>query len=164
MKRGLLSVWRKLTWPWRRFPKTVGGATGLFALLCLVIAGSNAYILLTTSGEAIPVAEPVELITANVQGSFSVSQNGMLAYFSAGAGLHSTLTWFDRGGKSAGKVAQGDVGDRRVEHLHEGGHDHDQRDNPGIDRLEARRGIWDGNRTHDFPPFVVGAVAGLGAV
>ena len=39
MKQGLLSVWRALTWPWRRFPKTVGGFTGLFAVLCLVIAG-----------------------------------------------------------------------------------------------------------------------------
>jgi SanA protein len=52
MKHGLLSTWRALTWHWRRFPKTVGGATGLFALLCLVVVGSNAYILLSTSGEA----------------------------------------------------------------------------------------------------------------
>ena len=34
---------------------------------------------LQTSGDPLPVAEPVELITANVQGSFSASQNGMLA-------------------------------------------------------------------------------------
>ena len=52
MKRGLHNVWRTITWPWRRYPKTVGGVTGLFALLCLVVVGSNAYILLSTSGEA----------------------------------------------------------------------------------------------------------------
>jgi SanA protein len=75
MKRGLLSVWRALTWPWRRFPRTVGGATGLFAVLCLAVVGSNAYILLTTSGEAtsdiadVPPAEvaivPGALVNAN---------------------------------------------------------------------------------------------------
>ena len=52
MKQGLLSIWRALTWPWRRFPKTVGGPTGLVALLGLIVVGSNAYILLTTDGEA----------------------------------------------------------------------------------------------------------------
>ena len=52
MKQWLLSAWRMLTWTWRRFPKTVGGLTGLVALLCLVVVGSNAYILLTTDGEA----------------------------------------------------------------------------------------------------------------
>src|SRR6202012_4882101 len=52
MKQGLLSVWRTLTWPWRRFPKTVGGVTGRVAVLCLVVVASNAYILLTTDGEA----------------------------------------------------------------------------------------------------------------
>ena len=47
MKQGLLSVWRAVTWPWRRFPKTVFGLTGLVAVLCLIVVGSNAYILLT---------------------------------------------------------------------------------------------------------------------
>ena len=56
------------------------------------------------SGEPFPIAEPVDFITGNVQGSFSVSQNGTLAYYSAGAGLNSRLTWFDRGGKALGNV------------------------------------------------------------
>ena len=33
-----------------------------------------------------------------------------------------------------GDVAQGDVGDRGVQHLHEGGNDHSDGDEPGIDR------------------------------
>ncbi|MFT3865339.1 MAG: ElyC/SanA/YdcF family protein [Solirubrobacterales bacterium] len=52
MKQGLLRARRALTWPWRRFPKMAFGFTGLCAALCLLVLGSNAYILLTTSGEA----------------------------------------------------------------------------------------------------------------
>jgi SanA protein len=83
MKQGLLSVWRTLTWPWRRFPKTLGGLTGLFAVLCLAVVGSNAYILLTTSGEAtadvadVPPAEVAIVPGAMVNANGHMS--GMLA-------------------------------------------------------------------------------------
>jgi len=56
------------------------------------------------SGEPFPVAEPVDLITGNVQGSFSVSQNGTVAYYSGGAGLNSQITWFDRSGNPVGNI------------------------------------------------------------
>jgi Tol biopolymer transport system component len=59
---------------------------------------------LQLKGEPFPVAEPVEFITGNVQGSFSVSQNGTVAYYSGGAGTNSLLTWFDRTGKASGTI------------------------------------------------------------
>ena len=77
------NVFRKLTWPWRRFPKTVGAVTGLFALLCLVIVGSNAYILLKEDGKAtstvgeVPAAEVAIVPGAQVMASGRMS--GMLA-------------------------------------------------------------------------------------
>ena len=50
---------------------------------------------LALGGEPFPVAEPVDFITGNVQGSFSVSQDGTLVYHTGGGGLNSLLTWFD---------------------------------------------------------------------
>ncbi len=62
---------------------------------------------LDTSGEALPVAEPVDLITGNVQGSFTVSSAGAVAYYSGGGtGMNSQLTWFDRGGKKLETVGE----------------------------------------------------------
>ncbi len=40
------------TWPWRRFPKTVGTLSALVVLLVLLVVGSNVYILLSASGES----------------------------------------------------------------------------------------------------------------
>src|ERR1700760_4538660 len=83
MRRRLLSGWRLLTWPWRRYPKTVGGLTGLVVLLCLVVVGSNAYILLPTDGEAtsdvadVPPAEVAIVPGALVNAKGRMS--GMLA-------------------------------------------------------------------------------------
>jgi len=57
-------------------------------------------------GEPFPVAQPVDLITANVQGSFSASATGTLAYYSGGAALNSQLTWFDRSGKNVGTIGE----------------------------------------------------------
>ena len=100
MKQGLLSVWRTLTWPWRRFPKTVGGVTGLFALLCLVIAGSNAYILLSTSGEATDeVADVPPAEIAIVPGAL-VNRNGHMSGMLADRVKEASLLWH------AGKVGK----------------------------------------------------------
>jgi vancomycin permeability regulator SanA len=100
MKRGLLSVWRTITWPWRRFPKTVGGVTGLFALLCLVIAGSNAYILLSTSGESTDeVADVPPAEIAIVPGAL-VQRNGHMSGMLADRVKEASLLWH------AGKVGK----------------------------------------------------------
>jgi SanA protein len=83
MKHGSLSAWRTLTWPWRRFPKTVGILTGLGVALCLLVIGSNAYILLTTDGEStskvadVPAAEVAIVPGALVNAKGRMS--GMLA-------------------------------------------------------------------------------------
>jgi Tol biopolymer transport system component len=53
---------------------------------------------LRTSGEPFPIAGQVDSITGNVQGSFSVSETGVVAHYSGGAGLNSQLTWYDRRG------------------------------------------------------------------
>jgi len=54
---------------------------------------------LKTAGGAFPVAEQVDYLPGSVQGQFSVSQTGVLAYYSGGSALESQLTWFDRTGK-----------------------------------------------------------------
>src|SRR3954452_11355488 len=98
MKQGLLSVWRALTWPWRRFPRTVGGATGLFAVLCLVVVGSNAYILLSTSGEATAeVADVPPAEVAIVPGAL-VQRDGHMSGMLADRVKEASLLWH------AGKV------------------------------------------------------------
>ena len=61
---------------------------------------------LETSGEPFPVSDPVDLITGNVQGNFTASANGLLAYYSGGGGGNSQLTWFDRSGKKLGAVGE----------------------------------------------------------
>jgi SanA protein len=93
MKQGLLSVLRVLNWPWRRFPKTVGGATGLLALLCLIVAGSNAYILLTTDGEATAdVADVPPAEVAIVPGAL-VNANGHMSGMLADRVKEASLLW-----------------------------------------------------------------------
>src|SRR6201994_2916272 len=83
MKQGLLSALRTLTWPWRRFPKTVGGLTGVVALLVVLVIGANAYILLSTDGEStsdvadVPPAEVAIVPGALVNAKGNMS--GMLA-------------------------------------------------------------------------------------
>jgi SanA protein len=93
MKQGLLSTWRMLTWPWRRFPKTVGGATGLVALLCLIVVGSNAYILLTTEGEATSdVADVPAAEVAIVPGAL-VNHKGRMSGMLADRVSEASLLW-----------------------------------------------------------------------
>ncbi|HEY2478240.1 MAG TPA: ElyC/SanA/YdcF family protein [Solirubrobacterales bacterium] len=108
MKHGLSSVWRTLTWPWRRFPKTVGGATGLFAVLCLVVAGSNAYILLTTGGEATAdVAEVPPAEVAIVPGAL-VQPDGRMSGMLADRVKEASLLW--HAGKVRKILVSGDHG------------------------------------------------------
>jgi serine/threonine protein kinase len=62
---------------------------------------------LRSSGEPFQVADHVDLITANLQAGFSVSETGVVAYYSGdGSRLNSQLTWFDRSGKTAGTVGE----------------------------------------------------------
>jgi serine/threonine protein kinase len=61
-----------------------------------------------TAGEAVPVAEPVQ-IDSLLRARFSLSQSGVLVYDSSGSGSSSRLLWFDRAGKPLGSV--GDPGD-----------------------------------------------------
>lgn len=58
-----------------------------------------------TTGDAVPVAEQVDYVPGNSQSQFSASANGTLVYTSGtAAGGKKQLTWFDRGGMSAGTV------------------------------------------------------------
>ena len=54
-------------------------------------------------GDAIPIAEHVDDVGTRVQGSFSASGNGMLAYLEVGSAGRQ-LVWFDRTGKRLGAV------------------------------------------------------------
>jgi Tol biopolymer transport system component len=60
----------------------------------------------TTSGEATPVTRGVGEFFAN-RGSFTVSENGVLAY-RAGTGQRRQLVWMDRGGAMAGTIGSPD--------------------------------------------------------
>jgi serine/threonine protein kinase len=55
------------------------------------------------SGEPFPIADHVQNNPALARGTFSVSENGVLAYRSGG-GLGTQLRWFDRDGKEAGTL------------------------------------------------------------
>jgi Tol biopolymer transport system component/predicted Ser/Thr protein kinase len=61
---------------------------------------------LETSGDAAPVAEPVEYDLNFNRAVFSASQNGILIYQAGGTTRgEAQLEWFDRTGKSLGKIA-----------------------------------------------------------
>jgi len=108
MRGRALSVRRALTWPWRRFPKTVGGATGLFAVVCLLVVGSNAYILLTTSGEATSkVADVPPAEVAIVPGAM-VKPDGRMSGMLAARVKEASLLW--HAGKVTKILVSGDHG------------------------------------------------------
>ncbi len=56
------------------------------------------------TGDAFPIADQVQDIATRVQGIFSASENGVLAYSEAALGGGRQLVWFDRSGKQAGAV------------------------------------------------------------
>jgi len=57
-----------------------------------------------TTGDPFPIAEQVDLDANNSKGDFSASLNGVLVYFSRGAGT-APLTWYDREGRPFGTLA-----------------------------------------------------------
>ena len=59
---------------------------------------------LELAGAAYPVARDIEYDTFFHDGMFSVSANGMLVYASAGVGVNTILTWFDRKGRTLGVI------------------------------------------------------------
>jgi len=61
-----------------------------------------------TSGEARVVGEGVTFQPSTYWGSFTISENGTLVYSTATGSTLSALTWFDRTGKTLGRV--GEVG------------------------------------------------------
>ncbi len=52
MRQGIRVVWRTLTYPLRRWPRTSRALFGLAVVLVLVVVAANAYILLSTQGES----------------------------------------------------------------------------------------------------------------
>jgi SanA protein len=67
MRQGIRVGWRKLTYPSRRWPRTSKALLGMAVVLVLGVVAANAYILLSTQGEAtadvaeVPVA-PVAIV------------------------------------------------------------------------------------------------------
>ena len=60
---------------------------------------------LTTTGEAVPVAEQVQgVLNSGRVGAFSVSETGLLAYREGAGARGAFLTWFDRSGKQGTAV------------------------------------------------------------
>jgi serine/threonine protein kinase/Tol biopolymer transport system component len=58
-----------------------------------------------TTGDAVPIAEPVEYDLSYNNAVFTVSQNGILVYQAGTKETGFQLEWFDRNGASLGKVA-----------------------------------------------------------
>ena len=57
----------------------------------------------TLSGEAVPVAERIEINTGSGAGAFSISSTGVLVYQDV-APVTADLTWFDRSGRRLGTL------------------------------------------------------------
>jgi SanA protein len=97
-----------LTWPWRRFPRTVFGLTALVAVICLIVVGANAYILLTTDGEATSdVAEVPTAEVAIVPGAL-VNADGHMSGMLADRVNEASLLWHT--GKVKKILVSGDHG------------------------------------------------------
>jgi eukaryotic-like serine/threonine-protein kinase len=63
---------------------------------------------LELGGAVLPIARNVEFDTFFHDAMFGVSGNGTLVYASAGVGVNTILTWFDRNGKTLGTLGQPD--------------------------------------------------------
>jgi serine/threonine protein kinase/Tol biopolymer transport system component len=63
---------------------------------------------LQLSGDAVPIAEQVQMNLSEVRACFSVSENGVLVFQSGsrGAGAQTPLTWFDRDGKREARQSE----------------------------------------------------------
>jgi SanA protein len=91
-------VIHKATWPWRRFPKTAGALTGLTVLIVLVVAGSNLYILLSTSGESTSKVGEVPATEVAIVPGALVQPNGKMSVMLADRVKDAARLWH------AGKV------------------------------------------------------------
>jgi dipeptidyl aminopeptidase/acylaminoacyl peptidase len=61
------------------------------------------------TGEAFPVADPVQEDDLTIRAVFSASQNGLLAYVEGTSGSNRELIWVDRTGKKIGGVPGADA-------------------------------------------------------
>jgi serine/threonine protein kinase len=63
---------------------------------------------LQLTGEAVPVADPVQEGRSVAKGVFSASEDGLLTYVEGASGADRQLDWFDRAGKQVGAVPGAD--------------------------------------------------------
>jgi SanA protein len=96
MRKGI----RTLTYPFRRWRKTTAVVGGSIALLALVIAGSNAYILLTTEGEATSTVADVPAAEVAIVPGALVNWNGHMSGMLADRVSEAAKLWH------AGKVGK----------------------------------------------------------
>ncbi len=59
---------------------------------------------LQLTGDAVPIADPIEEGRSVAKGVFSASEDGLLTYVEGASGADRRLEWFDRNGKQAGAV------------------------------------------------------------
>jgi SanA protein len=79
VRDAIKNVWRALTWPYRRFPKTAGTATAMGVVLVLVTIAANAYIALRTEGEATDVVADVPPAQVAIVPEALVNPNGQMS-------------------------------------------------------------------------------------
>jgi serine/threonine protein kinase len=87
---------------------------------------------LQLTGDAVPIADPVQEGRSVAKGVFSASADGLLSYVEGASGADRQLVWFDRSGKQAGAVPAADAyagvrispdGKRLVYYLDSAGYD-----------------------------------------
>ena len=64
---------------------------------------------LQLTGDAVPIADPVQEGRSVAKGVFSASADGLLTYVEGASGADRQLLWFDRNGKQAGAVPGSDA-------------------------------------------------------
>ncbi len=64
---------------------------------------------LQLTGDAVPIADPVQEGRSVAKGVFSASKNGLLTYVEGASGADWQLEWFDRDGKEMGAVPGADA-------------------------------------------------------
>jgi SanA protein len=97
---------RVLAYPWRRWPRLSKAAIGLAALLVLIVAGANAYVLVGADGEATSnVADVPHAQVAIVPGAL-VNPNGSMSTMLADRVRAAAALW--RAGKVDKILVSGD--------------------------------------------------------
>jgi Tol biopolymer transport system component len=64
---------------------------------------------LELTGDAFPLADPVQEDEGRILGTFSASENGILTYAEGTGGANRQLIWVDRGGKKLGELPGADA-------------------------------------------------------